>query len=488
MGSTGIRCSCLSRFTRLKQPLLMKEYFFLGVFGGTRVRIHPHDLLLQELAAAPTEDRQKCLDHLLECADCQAKLQTLLAPRPTSPPERVVLLEHWQLGPANYTLALDKISRRLRRIEAAYERERADAPGLYAELAPYPAERQKLLVRNCPRFQTWGFCELLLLRSQELNFQDPSAAEKLALLALEALDYLDASIYGAETLEDLRARAWAYVANSRRVKADFCGAEAAFALAFASLKRGTSEPMEKALLLDLKASLLTTQRQYPKALGLLRRAVAIFLEVGEKHRAGRAMVKMSTANYFMGEQEQAIRLLYQSLELIDLTREPRLLLVAWHNLIDNLAELGKFMEAHKLLVKARPLYRRFSEPWSRHPRRWVEGRIARGLGQLEQAESFLLAARDGFLAEGSAYDTTLVFLDLASLYSEQGRSAEVKQIAEEMLPIFSSRQLPGEAIAALTFWRQAVQAEQTCLKLVNSIAAFLKRVRHNPELRFQTPE
>lgn len=146
------------------------------------------------------------------------------------------------------------------------------------------------------------------------------------------------------------------------------------------------------------------------------------------------------------------------------------------------------MEAQKLLVKARPLYKQFSDPWSRHPRRWVEGRIARGLGQLEQAESFLLAARDGFLAEGSAYDTALVSMDLASLYSEQGRSMEVKQIAEEMLPIFSSRQIPAEALAALTFWRQAVQAEQTCLKLVDAIAAFLKRVRHNPDLRFQAPE
>jgi tetratricopeptide (TPR) repeat protein len=373
-------------------------------------------------------------------------------------------------------------------MEALYERERADAPSLFNELAQYPLEHHTLLVRNCPRFHTWGFCEALLLRSQELNFQDPTAAENQAFLALEVLDHLDPARYGAESLEDLRARSWSYVANSRRIRADLRGAEEAFALAFAALKRGTWEPMEKALLLDLKGSLLTTQRRFSGALGLFRRAVAIFLEVGETHRAGRALVKMSTVHYFANEPEQAIPLLYQALDLIDLTREPRLLLVASHNLIDNLAELGKYMEAQKLLVKARPLYKQFPQPWSRYPHRWVEGKIARGLGQIEQAEALLLSARDGFLAEGSAYDMALVSLDLASLYAEQGRHAEVRQIAEEMLPIFSSRQIHREALAALTFWRQAVQAEQHCLDLVQGVASFLKRVRHDPDLRFQVPE
>jgi tetratricopeptide (TPR) repeat protein len=345
-----------------------------------------------------------------------------------------------------------------------------------------------LLVSNCSRFHSWGFCEFLLLKNQELNFQDPTLAENHALLALELLDHLDPSAYGTEAIEDLRARAWSYVANSRRIRSDLRGAEEAFALAFASLKHGTLEPLEKALLLDLNASLLTTQRQFAKALGLLRRAVAIFLEIGETHRAGRALVKMSTAHYFAGRPEEAIPLLYRALDLIDINREPRLLLVASHNLIDNLAELGKFMEAQKLLIKARPLYRQFPQPWSKYPRKWVEAKIARGLGQVEQAESLFLTARDGFLAEGSAYDTAIVSLDLASLYAEQGRPAEVKQIAEEVLPILSSRQIHREALAALTFWRQAVQAEQSCLDLAQRVASFLKRVRHDPDLRFQVPE
>ena len=224
------------------------------------------------------------------------------------------------------------------------------------------------------RFHTWGLCELLLQRSQEQNFQDPSQGEGLALVALEILAAALPPQYGAEPIEDLQARAWAYVANSRRVQVrPERGGRGLYQLAFACLRRGTQEPMEKAVLLDLRSSLLRDQRRFPEALRCLRRALAIFRQLGERHRAGRSLVNMSTIHHFAGEPDREIPLLYQALDLIDPDREPRLLLVAWHNLIDALAEGGQFMEAQKLLVKARPLYQKFAQPWTRNPRKWIEG-------------------------------------------------------------------------------------------------------------------
>lgn len=452
------------------------------------MRIHPHDLLLQEFAATFSEESEECLEHLIRCPACQTRLRSLMHSQPEGLADKVVPLERRRAVPADYDPALDRLSQSLARIQSAYEKERVEAVGLYSELMQHPPERWPLLVRNCPRFHTWGLCELLLRRSREQNFYHAALGEGLALATVELLDRLDATYYGNEALEDLRARAWAFVANSRRIKADLRGAEEAFALAFAYLKRGTHEPMDRAIILDLKASLLRAQRRFGKALHLLHRASRIFLELGERHRAGRVLVKMSTVHHYAGEPERAIPLLYQALDLIDASREPRLLLVAWHNLIDDLAETGQFMEAQKLAAKARPFYVQFHQPWALNPRKWVEGKIARGLGQQKQAEALFVAARDGFLAEGAAYDTALVSLDLASLYAGQGRMAELKRLAEEVVPIFSSRLIHREALAALSYWRQAVEAERACVDLVTGVAAFLKRARHNPELRFQQPE
>lgn len=218
------------------------------------MRIHPHDLLLQDFATGALEDQDKLLNHLVLCEDCRRRLHLLLPSRLPAA-QGVVDLSQRQDLLTTYDPLLRATSH-LRGLETAYYRERAEAKTLLAELLEHPAERRVLLVRNSPRFQTWGLCELILKRSREQNFQDAVLGEDLARLSLEILDCLDLSYYGGEPVEDLRARAWGYIANSRRIKSDLRGAEEAFGLAFAALERGTGEPMEKAVLLDLRASLL----------------------------------------------------------------------------------------------------------------------------------------------------------------------------------------------------------------------------------------
>ncbi|MFL6294201.1 MAG: hypothetical protein ACJ759_25175, partial [Thermoanaerobaculia bacterium] len=79
----------------------------------------------------------------------------------------------------------------------------------------------------------------------------------------------------------------------------------------------------------------------------------------------------------------------------------------------------------------------------------------------------------------SAYDVALVSLDLAGLYTEQGRTMELKQLAGEMVPIFASLQVQRETLAAFTLWQQAVQAETAGAELTARIANSLKRARYD---------
>ncbi|HKI06263.1 MAG TPA: tetratricopeptide repeat protein [Thermoanaerobaculia bacterium] len=450
------------------------------------MKVHPHDLLIQELFSASGEDDQAVLDHVIRCGRCQRRARSLLHAKPDPLVDKVVWLDLRLPQPADHTFAVERSLARASSLLAFYEEEKAEAVGLLPELLEHPAGRRCWILRNHRRFQTWGLFELLLERSRDQSFQDAAQAEEMALLALEIPDRLED--FDDERLEDMRARALACVGNARRVQSDLRGAEEAFSVAFSHLSRGTRDPMERAVLLDLKASLRRAQGRFTEAYRLLHRAVFLFRQLGERHLAGRSLVNMAIVLRYAGEPSRAIPLLHQALELIDPAREPRLLLFTWNNLIDDLAENGQFMEAQGLLARARPLYRQFPQPWIQNRRKWVEGRIARGLGQRGQAETLFLEARDGFLLEGAAYDTALVSLDLAYFYAEQGRMAELKNVAEEMVPIFSSRQIHREALAALAFWRQAVEAERVGVDLVMSVASFLKRARHDPELRFQQPE
>jgi hypothetical protein len=56
-----------------------------------------------------------------------------------------------------------------------------------------------------------------------------------------------------------------------------------------------------------------------------------------------------------------------------------------------------------------------------------------------------------------------------------------------MLPIFTSRQVHREALAALGYFQSAVESELLNLDVVTRIADFLRRAQHDPEERFRPP-
>ncbi|HET9228789.1 MAG TPA: hypothetical protein VFR31_19070 [Thermoanaerobaculia bacterium] len=347
-----------------------------------------------------------------------------------------------------------------------------------SELRKHPAERQQILIDNHPRFHTWGVFERLLETSQKESAENPVLGEQLARLAVNLAEHLDTARYGSEAIEDLRGRAWAYIGNARRVQADLLGAQEALDRALLHLRRGTRDIWEYAVWMDLKASLFRAQRRLDDAMRLLSRALVLFTAVGDRHRAGRTLVNMDNVLHFAGEPEKGIPLLYRALDLIDPHQEPRLLLITKHNLIDDLAEAGRWLEAQRLLLKTHTLYQCFDEPWLRYRRSWVEGKIARGLGQMDKAEELLGATRTGFVELNNLYDVALVSLDLAILYTEQGRTLELKQLASEMVPIFFTLRVQRETLAAFTLWKQAVDAETAGIELSTRFASSLKRSRY----------
>jgi tetratricopeptide (TPR) repeat protein len=445
------------------------------------VKIHPNDDVLEEFVLSLDEGHRSLLRHLAWCGYCRSRLCYLPRPLPLHVKDA---LGNPKAG--IYEVGLAESRRAVSEWEAVLEKERDDAPGLFVELFEQPDEDRDLLLRDSPRFQTWGVFELLVERSLEASIQDPAFGEHLGLLALRLSDHLDRGRYGAERIADLQARAWAFVGNACRLRSDFQGAEEAFGQAYQQLKKGTRDGLERAIFLDLKASLRRDQRRFEEALRLLQRAVDLFLSHGERHRAGRSLVNMATVHHHAGNLKEAISSLHQALPLIDPEREPRLLLCARHNLVDYTAGLDRFLEAQRLYREARPLYRSFNEPWVQNRRKWVQGKIAKGLGQIRRAETLFLAVRDGFITEGIPYDTALVSLELALLYAEQGRTEDLKRLAAEMVPIFASRHIHREALAALSFFRQAVEAETAGAELVAKVAAYLRRAEGDPGLPFES--
>lgn len=352
-----------------------------------------------------------------------------------------------------------------------------EAPDLVAELAGLPFDEQLGRVADDPRFQTWAVCQVLLRRSLEAAFEEPAQAVNLAELGVHVVQNLGTA-YDPHWVLDLKARAHACLGNARRVLGELRSAETAFRHAETYLaESSTGNQQVRAEILDLKASLLRDQKSFDEAFRLLEEAAALCEEAGDEHGMGVVLLKKAKVLEETGELEQAVALLLRAVERIDPSRSERLAVYALHNLVWTLTTAGRHEEARDLLPRVQELFQGTAKPIDFIRLRWAEGRIASGLGRREEAEATFVAVRQEFLRHGMGYDAALVSLDVAILYAQERRTAELKRLAAEIGPILESRDVHREALAALILFKEACQEERLTLQLANQIATTLRRER-----------
>jgi len=175
-----------------------------------------------------------------------------------------------------------------------------------------------------------------------------------------------------------------------------------------------------------------------------------------------------------GELEQSLQAIRQAVRLLEAQDDHWLQYVATHQFATRLTDSGRAEEAQSLLPEVRRLVRESGNRFDRLRVLWLEGRIQRCLGRFELAEEALRQVRAGFIDAEIGYDVALVSLDLAALYLETGRTAEVKELAAEMLPQFAARQIHREALAAIALFEQAARKERATLALVQEISSKVK--------------
>jgi tetratricopeptide (TPR) repeat protein len=385
-------------------------------------------------------------------------------------------------GLARGALALVEPSPRPGPTPAPSDKEARDqAPRLWERLLRHtPAERRAIVQEN-PEFRSGALCELLCESSVHAAADDAEAALGLAELAL-----LIAELIPWE--ESRRARfegwAWAFVGNARRVGSDLGGADEAFVHCHERWSAGAAEgsgTLDESRLFDLEASLRRDQRRLRESLDLLDRALAITPQEG----VGRILVKKAKTLEEMTEYEKAVEALWQAAPLVDAGRDSRLFLCLRFDLLVNLCHLDRHAEAAPLLREVRELATRLGNGLDLVRLRWLEGKIAAGLGQMEEAISALRQVRGAFADRDIAYDTALVSLELAVLYLDQGRTGEVKTLAQEMTPIFKAQGVHREALAALKLFCEAAEKEAITVDMARRLADYLERARHDPSLRFE---
>jgi tetratricopeptide (TPR) repeat protein len=364
-------------------------------------------------------------------------------------------------------------------------RSRMEAPRLWAELESLPLEQARSRIQTDRRFESWGLCELLCRESKRTAAADAVRALHLGELAVLVADLVeDDGPIEDRWVYQLRAYAWAHLGNARRVLGDLRGADEALSAADLWWQSGSvvGDTLGYGpVIQDLQASLRIAQRRFPEALELLDQVIDAYTngdpEFRDRHLTGRAAVQKALAMGQMGAPESAIRALKEAKGLVDPERDPRLLLCLHHNLVSFLANTGRFAEAEQALPELESASRRIGNALDLVRLRWVEARIAVGLGQSDRAREAFEDVRLEFEERDMGYDAALVSLEIAAVSLEEGRTAEVKELARQVVAIFRAQGVPREVLAALMMFRRAALQERATAQMARELAEMLGQRR-----------
>lgn len=366
---------------------------------------------------------------------------------------------------------------RARAVDDEQERARRDLD----ELLSLPAAaREDKVVRARSRFRSRSLAEMLLEEARSLTRHDPADAVSLAELAVTVLRWTPGAM-AHDWAEVVQARSLALRANAHRVAGELRSADELFVELRHFLGRYALGDYElHAEVCALEASLRHDQRRLTEAEALLDRAVLFYRQARHVEGLADALVTRGLVQMDNDDDAAADASLREALELLTEDANRHLYLCAVSNRALVLCNLERCEEARRLVSANAAVYRRADDTWTRLRHRWLEGIIARGLGELEEAERALVDTRDGFTAESQAFNAALVSLDLSLVYLETGRTAELRRLASTITPVFASQDLEQEPMAALLLFQKAVAAETVTADTIRSLRSYLERTRNTP--------
>ncbi|HEX9940386.1 MAG TPA: hypothetical protein VGG03_00095 [Thermoanaerobaculia bacterium] len=432
---------------------------------------HPDSRLLERFMRNETgpQECRRVVRHLLAgCERCVAVTRRLWSLGEERPRHALAPADE-PVHPASYGGVFQRLAERGSRSERQARIDGREAPLRLSELLDLSRSAGLARIAAEERFHTPALCELLIGESRRTG--EPALAE----WAVAVAERLDARRCGATLARSLLGLAWAWLGNARRLAGDLPGAQAALSRAEAPLAEGI-DPLDGAELLEIRARLMADQGKLGEAERLLDRALGLYRMLKERHLQGRVLVQKGTIRGWTLDAEaasQGIRLLREGLALLDERQEPALVPFGLHRLALLLADAGQREEALRTLRRARPLYERQGDGPDLVRLRHLEGKIAEGCGDTEAAEAAFLEARQGFLLEGLGVEAAAVLLDLAILYTREGRGVEIRQLAGDLLPILRARDIRQGVAAALLFFRRLVETGYATLDALSEVSRYV---------------
>jgi|CXWL01.1.fsa_nt_gi tetratricopeptide (TPR) repeat protein len=337
------------------------------------------------------------------------------------------------------------------------------------------AERLALIRRHPGRFGNPFLVTRLVATAQAALRTDPRQTARLAELAVAVARELPRSLGEVVPLE-LELEARAVEANALRAAGDFAAADRRLTQVLGQLPE-IADPLLELDVLSYAVSLRKVQHRFGEAEVFVEQALELADELEDTEQRARLLIQKSDLQYYNYQLPVAAATLEEALQILEDGPNQLLLRCAHHNLVVYLAEGGLPRQAREYLAKHRGFFRDLEglDTYGNLRRRWIEGVIAEGLGEVQAAEGAYRLCQQAFLSKGLLDDAASTTLDLAALLVSTGRLEEVGELATAALTTFQAIGIERNALAALVLLQRAAACGSVSAAAIRKWAGQLRR-------------
>jgi tetratricopeptide (TPR) repeat protein len=327
--------------------------------------------------------------------------------------------------------------------------------------------------------------EALLAASWSIRFEDIGMMVYFARLALNCAERLDARKYGGKEVLDLQCRALAELGNAYRASDQFDKAGVALARSRQLFELGTRSDLLEIRLLEVEASFDAYSRRFGDACLRLKKIIRYYRRTGLNHLIGRTLLQLGRYTGFANDPEKALRLIDESLDLLDRERDAELVHIASENRIEFLVWCRRYRAAELQLFQLRAMLPSPTGRITELRLRWLTGKIDAGQDRFPRAESIFREVHEKWIELGSGYNTGLISLDLAAVLLAQGKAKEATEIVTSAYKIFAALKIQQEGVMTVLMLRMACEMRTATRDLAEKVTRYLMRIEHDPHAELE---
>lgn len=346
----------------------------------------------------------------------------------------------------------------------------------WARLASLSPGQRLTLLRDDPSMHHWSLLRHALDACSQAGKTNPVEAVDIAHFAVAVVESLDVEVYRPAPVNDFRSRALTALANAKRSATDFSGSEQAFLSARRAVEQGTGDPYERANVLSHEALLLRDLGDFEKAFEVLDEAFQLYHRAGDTHLCGRVLIQQAGTIGFV-DPMKGVELARQGLEMLDLQAGDTYLELSARNALAHLLnDAGYAEEARALFEQHRHLYAKFPSVAAQSRMHWLDGLIARNLGDFPTAERRFRDLRAVFAQHSFDLELALVSLDLAEILLWSRRNEEAAGLIHETYPVLATWGLERDLLTLWLTLEQHIRSEaEEATLLMRNVAGILRR-------------